>query len=141
MNRGSWLEHKWKVALRNLFPKLPPTLKSYIISGSNEEFDTEEFFWFITPTFERVIAVPLLRIRDLRLLVDISDEVPEVKETLRIDLLVFENVTYCLQDQITLSGPTDPRNPDQRCKPFAALFQHAKEIRIIPSTIKAAVPR
>jgi hypothetical protein len=120
-------------------PKLPLNLQSYTISVGNQELRSDQLFWCITTILAGSTTLPVLRIQDLTLNVDISEAGPELEDDLRIDLLIFENVTYCLHDEITLSGPSDPKDPDHRCKPFATLIRHANSVCIIPKTVEATV--
>jgi hypothetical protein len=120
-------------------PELPLTLESYTVSGNNNALGADQLFWCIMPILKYATTLPLLRIQDLTLNVDISEAGPELEDDLRIDLLIFDNVTYCLHDEITLSGPSDPKDPDHRCKPFATLIRHANSVCIISRTVEATV--
>jgi hypothetical protein len=118
------------------FPRLPLTLESYTISGNKNALGADHLFGYIMPILRHATTLPLLRIQDMTLNVDISEEGPELRDDPRIDLLIFDNVTYCLHDEITLSGPSDPKDADHRCKPLATLIRHANNVCFIPKTVE-----
>ncbi|KAH7085927.1 hypothetical protein BKA63DRAFT_29169 [Paraphoma chrysanthemicola] len=107
------------------FPELVPGLRKYTISGSTGLVDTEMLLEFIVPVFTRYEALPILTIRNMTTVIDINFEMSEIRGSGRIELLVFENFNYCLTDQITLSGPCDPRAVDQRWAPLVKLLERA----------------
>jgi hypothetical protein len=71
----------------------------------------------------------------MKVVVDIS-YVPKFQSNGHVTLLVFDNVQYCLTDEITLSGLSEPKQLDERCKPYVELASYADESRIIPSTFQ-----
>jgi hypothetical protein len=117
-----------------IFPEIHPGLHHYTISGSNGQVITDELLECIWPLLGCDFTLPRLTIRDMIVVDDISYNIPRLRDSGRIGLLVFQNVTYCFTDQITLSGPSEPRELDHRWKLLTALLQRADSSRIEPST-------
>lgn len=70
--------------------------------------------------------------------VDISWELPECfvekTESFSFGLLTFKNVRYTMSDEITLSGPSDPKDINEKFKPFNVIAARARNVMIIEST-------
>jgi hypothetical protein len=71
----------------------------------------------------------------MKVVVDIS-YVTKFQSNGHVTLLVFNNVQYCLTDEITLSGLSEPKQLDERCKPYVELASYADESHIIPRTFQ-----
>jgi hypothetical protein len=115
------------------FPDSLTNLRHYTISGKNDCVPVETLDANISPILEHISTLQSLTIRDMKVVIDIS-YVPEFESNGRIALLVFDNVKYCMTDEITLSGPSEPKELDDRCKLFVELLGHAEESRVIPGT-------
>ncbi|KAF2023895.1 hypothetical protein EK21DRAFT_94546 [Setomelanomma holmii] len=107
--------------------ELCPGLRDYIISGTRGLVATETLLDFISPVFERYRTLPLMTIRNMTTVVDISYDVPQFNGDGRIGLLVFDNFKYCLTDEITLDGPSEPRTLNDGWRLLNALLKHADD--------------
>lgn len=110
-------------------PELDPGLRKYTISGSKKLVSTGLLLKFISPVFSRFKTLPLLTLRNLTTVIDIGFEVPDFDGQGRIEQLVFDNFKYCLTDDITMSGPSEPRAVDHRWTPLPKLLQRADKMR------------
>jgi hypothetical protein len=116
------------------FLDMLPHLRHFAISGRKDYIRTDLLLLIISPVLQRESTLQSLTMRDLMLVIDISYVPPEFKGNGRIALLVVDNVKYCLADEITLSGPSEPKELDDKCKLFVELLGHADESCILLGT-------
>jgi hypothetical protein len=115
-------------------PTTTPALKTLVISGQDEHIDNEIVFTYLRSWMDKETMLPLLILRDMKIVIDIGFNAPEIKGKGRFEKLIFDNVQYCFTDEITLSGPSEPKDMDVGWKVLPLLLQRANVVRIMHST-------
>jgi hypothetical protein len=69
----------------------------------------------------------------MKMVVDIS-YVRRSQNNGHVELLMFDNVQYCMTDEITLSGPSKAKDLDGRCKPYVELVGYADQSCVVHGT-------
>jgi hypothetical protein len=116
------------------FLDILPHLRHFAISGRNDYVHTDLLLLIISPVLQRESTLQSLTMRDLKVVIDINYVPPQLKGNGRIALFLLDNVKYCLVDEITLSGPSEPKGLDDKCKLFVELLGHSDESRILFGT-------
>jgi hypothetical protein len=134
VDTASWIrESADNTACRpETFPNLA-SLRHYTISGTNGHVPAATILVNVSPIMQHSSRLLSLTVRDMKVVVDIS-YVSKLESKAHIGLVVFDNVQYCMADEITLSGPSEPKELDERCKPYVELVGHADQSRIISGT-------
>jgi hypothetical protein len=117
-------------------PEILPNLVSlrhYTISGGNDHVLADTLLPNVFPILQHSSKLLSLTVRDMKMVVDIS-YVPRSQSNGHVEILTFDNVQYCMTDEITLSGPSKPKELDGRCKPYVELVGYADQSCIIPGT-------
>lgn len=124
----------------DLFRHNHHNLREYNLSGKDRPIyaeglvGTEDLMMpMLAPLFKNGVQLDLLTIKDVDLGFDIGFDMPSYvgSSNCRFEHVVFDNVTYCLFDEITMSGPSTPKDIDDKWRPMIALKNKAKDVKIV----------
>jgi hypothetical protein len=105
------------------------TLRELVLNANGDTFMATGIMDCILPVMQKLgredVNLETLTIRDVIAVADISDDVPHLPQSLRIKNLVFQDAMVSFTDEITLSGPSDPKEMHAGWKGFTRLCERA----------------
>ncbi|OAK99932.1 hypothetical protein IQ06DRAFT_152848 [Phaeosphaeriaceae sp. SRC1lsM3a] len=119
--------------VQDFFPALPTTLRHVTISSAPGTVEQGCLYYCICRIIEGNVALSTFTLRDMHVIHDISyeDDDWEYEGNSSIEMVIFEDVRYCLTDSVTLCEP----NPVYHgCPIFAPLLRFANDSRIVMRT-------
>jgi hypothetical protein len=105
------------------------TLRELVLNAEGDTFMATGIMDCILPVMQTLgredVNLETLTIRDVAACADIGDDVPHLPQSLRIKKLVFQDATVSFTDEITLSGPSDPKEMHAGWTGFMRLCEYA----------------
>ncbi|KAF1844081.1 uncharacterized protein K460DRAFT_419042 [Cucurbitaria berberidis CBS 394.84] len=121
--------------------QMDSSLRSYTISAKGQYIQTSTLVRSIAAATDRFASIPILVVRDLIILFDINYDVHPLPGEGRFKELVFENSKYCCTDEITLSGPSEPKELDSKWRALPRLCERAGRVRLKTGMVDRVIER